>query len=134
MDSFRELPIKTIPFILLLDLRRRNIRVRQELQMRIMFFTAIAETRDKIQCIVREFINLNKCSRCLLPYYVWNQLPPTLLQCNYCSLYYEHLLSIDILAESNNRHTHLDRLFNAILDSLASHVHAVYKGLNTILT
>ena len=67
MESFRELPVKTIPNILLLDLRRRDIRVPQEIQMLIMFYKEIAETRNKMAGVVIEFSVLPKCSRFLLP-------------------------------------------------------------------
>ena len=124
MESFRELPVKTIPIILLLDLRRRHIRVPQEIQMLIMFYKEIAETRNKMAGVVIEFSVLPKCSRFLLPQHLgignkWKRVVvrtnPHQLQeaCHHCSRYYEHLLSVDIMAEASNRKINLDRLFNA---------------------
>ena len=117
MESFRELPVKTIPKILLLDLRHRYIWVPQEIQMLIMFYKETAETRNKMTDIVIKFTSLmyfpNAVDFCCHNIWVlerkWKQVVvqtnPHQLQgaCQHCSQYYEHLLSADIM----------DRLFNA---------------------
>ena len=46
MVPVREMPKKSLPFSLLLDLRRRGIRVPMEIQMRIMYLKEVVENRD----------------------------------------------------------------------------------------
>ena len=59
--SFDEMPKKTLPTCLLLDLRRRGLRVPQEIQMRIMYWKEIAENREWKDWAMREIATASVC-------------------------------------------------------------------------
>lgn len=67
MVSYRELPVKTLPKCLLLDLRRKNIRVPQEMQMTIMWYKEISEAREKKDLALQKIMKLPMCRQFHMP-------------------------------------------------------------------
>ena len=127
MASFRDFPVKSLPKCLLLDLRRRGIRVPPEVQMRIMCYKEIAETRRKKVAVGIEISVLPMCSRFECPRNPglaneWRQVaikPRRNRQldstCHHCKRHFEHSLSIDMMAEVSNQTVNLDRFYNACM-------------------
>ena len=126
MASLREFPVKSLPKCLLLDLRRRGIRVPQEVQMRIMYFKEIAETRRKKTAVGIEISVLPMCGRFEFARTPglsneWRQvaIKPRNRRlntpCHHCKRHFEHALSIDMMAEVSNQTPNLDRLYNACM-------------------
>ena len=127
MASFREFPVKPLPTYLLMDLRRRGIRVPPEVQMRIMFYSEIAETRRKMKGVAIELNFLSTCRR-----FGWTRKPSLTKRwrqvvlksrpyksantpCHHCKRHFEHALSVDMMAEVSRPNPNLDRVFNACM-------------------
>ena len=72
MASLRECPVKSLPKCLLLDLRRKGIWVPPELQMRIMYYKEIAETRDKKKQVTEIIRQVPNCDVFHMPQSVWD--------------------------------------------------------------
>ena len=123
MVSYRELPVKTLPTCLLLDLRRKNIRVPQEIQMIIMWYKEIAETRDRKEAVHFRILNIPQCHMFLVPQHAekdWKsshrrvsgcRQNATHTQCHWCLKFYKEMLTIGMRAELSRPVPNLDRLF-----------------------
>lgn len=125
MVSFREFPVKSLPECLLLDLRRRDIRVPPEIQMRIMFYKEVAEARDKKDQAMTIIARLPMCTVFAMPQSVWNK--PWLTtgirlthcrqmanpsRCHWCRKVFAEMLTIGMRAELGRPTPNLDRLYN----------------------
>ena len=128
MSSFREMPKKSLPTVMLLDLRRRNIHVPTEIQMRIMYYKEIAETRDEKKKVMKELTDLPMCQLFQRPrtlgkaghftQFVVRLQPKQFLDtpCHHCNRMFNHKISLDMMAESIRREPNLDRFYNACAD------------------
>ena len=116
---------KTVPTISLLDLGRRGLCVPPEIQMLIMLYKEIAEMRHKMTAILIEDSILLMCKKLIIPQNLrlageWKQVAfqnylvcRINSSCHNCKRYFEHALSIDMMAEGSNRMVNLDRLYSA---------------------
>ena len=117
------MPQKCLPFSLLLDLRRRGIRVPMEIQMLIMYFKEVQENRDIKDWAMMQVCGSTVCSMFLMPHYcgeyhwrtrhkrVQNQrLEP--MYCHWCQKVRSELLSIGMRAELSRPVPNLDRLYH----------------------
>ena len=120
-----EMPMKTLPTCLLLDLRRKGIRVPPELQIRIMYFKEMTETREAKEQVMLEIKELTMCHRLQMPQYcgekAWKssyqrvlnwRTTETVQICHWCSKFYQELLSIGARAQMSRPVPHLGRLFD----------------------
>ena len=126
--SFREMPKKSLPAILLMDLRRQNIRVPTEIQMRIMYYKDIAETRDTKENVMKELADLPMCNKMQRPrtlgkaghftQFVVRLRPKEFIDtpCHHCNRVYNHHMSLDMMAEAIRRNPNMDRFYNACAD------------------
>ena len=112
MVSYRELPVKTLPTSLLLDLRRKNIRVPPEIQMTIMWYKEIAEAREKKDLAIQKIVNLPMCRQFHMPQTTGEQewksshkrvsalrRVAKLSRCHWCTKFYREMLPIGVRAE-----------------------------------
>jgi len=125
MSTFSEMPKKSLPTCMLLDLRRQNIHVPTEIQMRIMYFKEIAETRDQKKKVMKELAELPMCGLMQRPRTLgkaghFNQfvarLPPKQFlntPCHHCNRVFNHQISLDMMAEGIRQEPNLDRFYNA---------------------
>ena len=124
MVSFRELPVKSLPTCLLLDLRRKNLRVPQEIQMTIMWYKEIAEAREKKDLAMQKIANLPMCRQFHMPQNSgekeWRsshkrvsslRRMAKLSKCHWCTKFYKEMLPIGVRAELSRPNPNLDRLF-----------------------
>ena len=125
MVSYRELPVKTLPMSLLLDLRRKNIRVPQEIQMKIIWYTEVSEAREKKDLALQKIAKLPMCRVFHMPQTTgekeWktshkrvtalrNVANPS--RCHWCMKFYKEMLPMGVRAEMARPNPNLDRLFN----------------------
>ena len=124
MVSYRELPVKTLPTCLLLDLHRKNIRVPPEIQMIIMYFKEIAETRDRKEAVHFGIRTIPLCNQFHVPQKAgekeWKSSHKRVAgcrqnashtQCHWCLKFYKEMLTIGMRAELSRPVPNLDRLF-----------------------
>ena len=64
---FREMPNKPLPISLLIDLRRRGIRVPREIQMRIMMYKERIEMEEMKEAVLEEIGELVLCPHWQFP-------------------------------------------------------------------
>ena len=125
MVSYRELPVKTLPKCLLLDLRRKNIRVPPEIQMTIMWYKEVTEAREKKDLAVQKIKNLPMCRQFLMPQTTgekeWKSSHKRVnalrkianpSRCHWCTKFYREMLPMGVRAEMSRPNPNLDRLFN----------------------
>ena len=132
---FREMPNKPLPISLLIDLRRRGIRVPQEIQMRIMWYKERMEMEEMKEAVMEEVKDLIVCPRLRLAKYCgkkpWKsvferpksdreveQVPP----CHWCSKVFLELLPIGARAEVSRPQPNLTHLYNEC-SWLAMHIY-----------
>ena len=120
--SFDEMPKKTLPTCLLLDLRRRGLRVPQEIQMRIMYWKEIAENREWKDWAMREIATASVCQFFEMTHFCgdndWksshrrvNNLRMTNeTNCHWCGKFYRELLGIGMRAQLARPVPNLDLL------------------------
>ena len=124
MVSYRELPVKTLPKCLLLDLRRKNIRVPPEIQMIIMWYKEVAEAREKKDLVHQRILNIPVCRQFLMPQHSgekeWKSSHKRVTalrqnalhtQCHWCVKFYKEMLPMGVRAELSRPHPNLDRMF-----------------------
>ena len=120
----KEMPWKTLPKILLLDLRRKGIHVPPEIQIRIMYFKERQEIREGKEAVMREIRDLQLCHRLQMPQYCGQQEwksayerpknerePEPVPFCHWCSKVFRELLPIGARAELCRPVPHLGRLY-----------------------
>ena len=125
MASFREFPVKSLPECLRMDLRRKKMWIPPEVQMRIMYYTEIAETRDNKNQVMKIICQVPNSEVFQMPQSLWNGFRfPTFIRtaccrplqneasCHWCGKFYAEMLSIGISAELNRPNPNLDRLFS----------------------
>ena len=123
MVPVREMPKKSLPISLLLDLRRRGIRVPVELQMYIMYLKEVTEIRETKDWAMMQIRGSTVCSMFMMAHYCgeyqWRslhkrvqnlRLEPT--ACHWCQKVRCELLSIGMRAELSRPVPNLDRLYN----------------------
>ena len=120
--SFDEMPKKALPECLRLDLRRKGIRVPQEIQMRIMYWKEIAETREMKDWTMREIATASVCHFFEFAHFCgdndWksshkrvNNLRVTNdTNCHWCGKFYKELLGIGMRAQMARPVPNLDLL------------------------
>ena len=120
--SFDEMPQKTLPTCLLLDLRRKGLRVPPEIQMKIMYFKEIAETREMKDWAMREIATASVCQFFQFTHFCgdndWksshrrvNNLRATFeTNCHWCGKFYRELLGIGMRAQMARPVPNLDLL------------------------
>ena len=124
MVSYRELPVKTLPACLLLDLHRKKIRVPQEIQMMIMWYKEVAEAREKKDMALRTILNIPVCRKFHMPQHAGEQTwrsshkrvsalrkNSLLTKCHWCTKFYREMLPMGVRAELSRPHPNLDRMF-----------------------
>ena len=120
--SFDEMPQKALPTCLLLDLHRKGLRVPPELQMKIMYYKEIAETREHKDWAMREIATASVCQFFKFTHFCgdndWksshrrvNNLRYTNeTNCHWCSKFYKELLGIGMRAQLARPVPNLDLL------------------------
>ena len=120
--SFDEMPQKALPTCLLLDLRRKGLRVPPEIQMKIMYFKEIAETREMKDWAMREIATASVCQFFQFTHFCgdndWksshrrvNNLRMTNeTNCHWCGKFYRELLGIGMRAQLARPVPNLDLL------------------------
>ena len=124
MVSYRELPVKTLPTCLLLDLRRKKIRVPPEIQMIIMYYKEIAETRDRKEAVHFTIRNIPLCAKFHFPQHSgekdWRSSHKRVsgcrqnaahTKCHWCLKFYKEMLPMGVRAEMSRPVPNLDRMF-----------------------
>ena len=121
--SLKEMPVKKLPTILLLDLRRRGIYVPPEIQRRIMWFKEMTELREAKEQVCRKIEQLELCGRLQMPLTCgekewkgfFHQIPSQREpehDCYWCNRAFRELLSIGARAQVNRPVPNLRRLYN----------------------
>lgn len=125
MASYREYPIKSLPKSLLLDLHRRNIRVPQEIQMKIIYYKEVAEARDKKDPAMELIAKLPMCRQFHLPQSTgekeWKTCAVRVTglrkmanpsRCHWCLKFYREMLPMGVRSEMSRPSPNLERLYN----------------------
>ena len=120
--SFDEMPHKALPTCLLLDLRRKGLWVPPEIQMKIMYYKEIAETREVKDWTLREIATASICQFFEMPHFCgdkdWrsshhrvNNLRATdETNCHWCGKFYKEMLGIGMRAQLARPVPNLDLL------------------------
>ena len=119
------MPNKPLPISLLIDLRRRGIRVPQEIQMRIMLYKELAETREWKEAVMEEIRELVLCPHWQFPmlcgqkeWKIFYQRPLNPREpipdpfCHWCSKVYRELLPMGARAEVARPTPNTQRMYN----------------------
>ena len=120
--SFRDMSKKSLPECLRLDLRRKGLWVPPEIQMKIMYFKEIAETRELKDWTMREIATASVCHYFEFTHFCgdndWksshrrvNNLRATNdTNCHWCGKFYRELLGIGMRAQLARPVPNLDLL------------------------
>lgn len=123
--SFKEMPNKSLPPVLLVDLRRRGIRVPLEIQMRILYYKEVSETRDRKEALLVEIRELELCTRWQFPVFCgqneWKscyerpqnpRVPIPDPPCHWCTKVYRELLPMGFRGEVRRPQPNIQRMYN----------------------
>ena len=122
--SFKDVPWKKLPTVLLLDLQRKGIFVPPEVQVRIMYFKECMEIKERKEEVMEEIKKLELCPRVLMQkdcgekeWKVFFDQPPSMREpepvpfCHWCQKVYRELLPIGARAEVCRPVPNLDRMY-----------------------
>ena len=145
MVPVREMPKKSLPFSLLLDLRRRGIRVPMEIQVRIMYLKEVAENRDIKDWAMMQIRGTTVCGVFKMAHdcgeYGWRtrhqrvqnlRMASQNIACHWCNKCLREMLTIGMRAQtSGNQPECPPTLLLLLLQKYASQKQTSIKGFLT---